>query len=951
MTVTVIIYRIDDTYDDGGWGATTYQADYFIHVLFDNVTKAISVQIRTAGTIDGGSLIASPTTGPNLFYGHNGTSVRIYPVDLNDIYDACDGTTREYINVLPNFPYGGYAFELDSSRCAITPVCDLEFSSLYTTTKASGPSTADGAFTVSASSTNGTIKYSLTPNFDYATETNTTGVFTGLYPGDYVVYAKDPLGCQDTLNVTVEITEVYGVRFRHEFNDNLNNFTHRIDIEERAYAGAVEEVNAGPSPIRVYYKGDPNDPSRTVIPGNAEITLLSEVAGQFQDIFLGDDRKYRVKYYINEGAGLNLFYTGYPVPEFYSEPYISEPFYVTITATDGLGELTNTDFLDANDNNYRGDLSGIKIISEILKKTPLGLSIRSCVDVFETTMDTADSDDPLAQAYVDARLFFTTANGAAKCQTVLDKLLAPFRARIFQSDGYWYIVRLEKSVASSIPYRQFDEDGVYESEDTIAPEVNLGKPEDTDAIIWRDKSQILSFIRNYGFFKITHNLGRDSNLIDEGAFELTDLVEDGNGDLFFKNWNFNIGQTGLSYGYEKVLGGTGAFFAKFNEITSEQANSVLYTRAIPFEAAGGGFIAQDRIKLKFKIAAQVYNVFPWVRVKWQLKVTDLDTDTYYSFYAPQNDISDFETDTDVLNDLYIEKFSGFQDFELGMFHFPVSITNGTIQLLFYFHNHWGRDFDDYADMRDVPTVNEAGKDKRLYFGDTSTIYYKLVRTIEAESEPTRIRPDDYNSLSNPQQWELQEDFALGPNTSIISKWLFDDVQIAFYPFISVDGNYSLIDPPETAVYQEEVSRFIKFDYEKEIYLGDAPEFNNSPNLYKGYFRLSDGTPTNKWRRSGLTTEELYLLEILLNDVKGQMSEPVRKFNGQAIADRVVHYINFLTDYLDSKRYTHTNFEFDAKEFTYTLDLVEVKAGVDGEPPTELGGFKATAFSSGFKIGS
>jgi hypothetical protein len=251
MTVTVLIWRIDDTYDDGGWGASTYQAGYYIHVLFDTVTKALTVQIRTGSTDGGGSLIATPTNGPNLFFGHNGSSTRIFPANLEDLYAACDGTTLDYINQFNNFPYAGYAFQEDAPQCEISPVCDLEFTSNITVVPASGPSTADGGFTVLANSSNGTVKYSLTPNFDYAAETNTTGGFSGLLPDDYVVYAKDPLGCQDTINVRLTITIVYGVRLRHEFTDFTAGFAHRIDIEQRAYAGAIEEVDGGPRPIEI----------------------------------------------------------------------------------------------------------------------------------------------------------------------------------------------------------------------------------------------------------------------------------------------------------------------------------------------------------------------------------------------------------------------------------------------------------------------------------------------------------------------------------------------------------------------------------------------------------------------------------------------------------------------------------------------------------------------------
>jgi hypothetical protein len=508
-------------------------------------------------------------------------------------------------------------------------------------------------------------------------------------------------------------------------------------------------------------------------------------------------------------------------------------------------------------------------------------------------------------------------------------------------------MRNEKAVDSSLPYREFDVNGDYVSNGTINPIVPLTGSGVTGGIKWRDKSQFLSFMRNYGYFELKHTLGKDSNLIDEGGFELTDLVEDGNGDIFFKNWNFNIGQTGVTYGHEQVIGASGAFFAKFHEITSQQNDSVLYTREIPFSISGGGFTTQDRFNIKFKVQAQVYYELPWVRIGWQVKLTDLGTGDFYSFYPPQGDRSDFETNQEVINDLYIDKFNSYESFDLGMFHSGLSIANGKIQVLLYFHNHFGRDFNDYADMRDMPTVDFVGKDKRVYYGDTSTIYYKLVKTIEAESEPTRIRPDDYNIVSNPQQWELQEEFTIGPQTSITSKILIDDFQIGFFPFMSG----GLIDPPESAAYFEESSRFVKSDYFKEVFIGDVPDFNNSSNLYKGYFRLSDGTPTTKWRRAGQDSEELPLLQILLNDLKNQMSGSLRRLSGSVLASTATHYHNAFQDYLNGTKHVPATFTYDLRRATIELNLIQVRTGADGNPPPEAGEFAALEFNNDFKIGA
>jgi hypothetical protein len=262
----------------------------------------------------------------------------------------------------------------------------LEFSSVYTLTDASGPSTPDGTFTGSATSSNGTIRYAIdNPGFDYATG-QTTPVFTGLYSGPHTVYAKDAIGCQDSISFEILVTVLYNVKYRLEFTDTFSESRkdNRMDILERAYSGPVIEICSGATPIVIRYEGDRDDPNVVIVPSNAVIELLVETEGQFNELFQCDDRKYLVNHYVDS----SLYWKGYIVPEFQSEPYLFEPYVLSITASDGLGELKNAAFKDMDKNSYKGDLSCMFIISEILKKTGLPINIRCAVNVFDSGMAT-----------------------------------------------------------------------------------------------------------------------------------------------------------------------------------------------------------------------------------------------------------------------------------------------------------------------------------------------------------------------------------------------------------------------------------------------------------------------------------------------------------------------------------------------------------------------------------
>src|SRR5690606_8369202 len=121
-------------------------------------------------------------------------------------WSRCVGTTLQRISPNNIFPYASIGSTPNASQCQITPVCDLTISDIYSVTPASGPTTADGSLTISATSSNGTIKYSLQEDFNY-NDGQTSPTFTNLYPGDYTVYAKDPIGCTDEINISIPITE------------------------------------------------------------------------------------------------------------------------------------------------------------------------------------------------------------------------------------------------------------------------------------------------------------------------------------------------------------------------------------------------------------------------------------------------------------------------------------------------------------------------------------------------------------------------------------------------------------------------------------------------------------------------------------------------------------------------------------------------------------------------
>jgi hypothetical protein len=962
MTVYVLVYKIVTSYTGswagaGGGSPFTLTDDNYLHVKVDDVANTVAVEYSSSSVPGAGTVYSTGLTeGPNLFFGYDGN---VELLTAEPYYQYCEGTTLHKVGTSSNWPYGTLSWNFNNSECQLAPVCDLDISSLYTITPASGPTTADGAITISATSSNGTIKYSLNPDFDYSTEGQISTTFSGLYPQFYTIYAKDSIGCLDNITFEITVTEVYGVRHRFEYTDMhiLSGKFIRFDIEERAYVGAVSEMcGIERSPLKVRYEGDRDDPNVPFVPSHSIMSIMVETEGQYTHLSTTDDRKYKGKFYIGDDEGsIELYHVGYAIPQFHQEPYLFTPYGLTVKFSDQLGELKNKGFYDLYGNKLKGELKMIKIIAEILKKTSLELNIRCAINVFDENMDQTASDDPLDQAYLDTRIFRTDKDVPLKCDEVISEIMNTFRAQLFQSQGVWWIIRLSDSVGT-FAYREFDANGDYVSNSTFDPVIDLGTPTQIKAgsgAFFINKSQLLQYVKNYGSFSIVNNLKKDGNLIDEGRFESEDIQILGSGNQTFNRWNVLIGQNGVTFGHETVVNGdsTGAFFFDYTNVNSTQADTTVYSDQIPVENAQGA-----KFRFKFQYFVDPAYTVPYVRIAWSLKVHVTTDDSFQWLTYLSNGAIGYSL-TEQKNEIYVSQFNSWQTFDILALTSFAGAPIDYAQIYFYFHNHYNRDYADYTTFRafDLTTVsNPEGLKRMVEDPDGKTAIYESQYSQEAESLPDIVVPDDYHTTTNPVVWKLDKIINLGPGAGLVNRIKLDNVSLAFYPIVQLPTT-QFIDPPETLTYTETVNEFVESAFDVELLIGDMIRFSdefpkNENNLYRSYIRLADGTPTQFWARVGVD-EAKRILQITLEDYIAQFSEPQRKLSGAKITNVVLHFINCLEDTIDNLRYRPMTFEFDVQNAIYTPDMCGVSAGADGEPPLVLGQFDNQQFSTAFNIGS
>ncbi|MEQ4655539.1 hypothetical protein ABN092_22995, partial [Providencia rettgeri] len=130
----------------------------------------------------------------------------------------------------------------------------------------------------------------------------------------------------------------------------------------------TEENLAAKASILLNYEGA-DDKYGALMRSRLSFDLLDADAqdGKFYHLFTGSETQFKVELWTNEDE---LLWQGFLLPDQYSEPYKNGCFFVSMTATDGIGLLRGKD-LGYDSNYYEEDKSVIDFLTACLKSTGL----------------------------------------------------------------------------------------------------------------------------------------------------------------------------------------------------------------------------------------------------------------------------------------------------------------------------------------------------------------------------------------------------------------------------------------------------------------------------------------------------------------------------------------------------------------------------------------------------
>lgn len=239
----------------------------------------------------------------------------------------------------------------------------------------------------------------------------------------------------------------YGVKYRLEFSDDLENGK-KIEILKKNYTSTtVFDIVGGAEPCVISWQGDDNFYS-PIKGSQCTLNFFVTDDTNYDNFYEYDEREYQVKIsYKDASNNYQLFWIGWLVNDQFKEAVTTNPFPITLNAIDGLGTLDSFDMTLYQDS-YTA-LSARQWITSTLDNLDLDLDIYVSQDIFIRNAGSTIYSiyDAMSINPFTLQKDFLGINNA---KHVLEQILKITNARIFQSFGKWYIINNSSYSAQSI---------------------------------------------------------------------------------------------------------------------------------------------------------------------------------------------------------------------------------------------------------------------------------------------------------------------------------------------------------------------------------------------------------------------------------------------------------------------------------------------------------------------
>lgn len=196
--------------------------------------------------------------------------------------------------------------------------------------------------------------------------------------------------------------------------------------------------------------GDSKD-DLLIVGSNLKFDMLSvdDSDGAFIDYFTGDEHRFKTQ--IKNSVDDSIIWQGHILPDLYAEPYKAVNFFVSFTATDGLGRLKGKYLLDEY---YSQEKAVTDILCQILRLTGLDLEL-----YFAPAIENFIEKN-WNKIYIDTENFMES-NKKLDAYKILETILNDTLCVCYQCDNRWYIEGINVRHLRNMVYRKYDAVGNY----------------------------------------------------------------------------------------------------------------------------------------------------------------------------------------------------------------------------------------------------------------------------------------------------------------------------------------------------------------------------------------------------------------------------------------------------------------------------------------------------------
>jgi hypothetical protein len=223
-----------------------------------------------------------------------------------------------------------------------------------------------------------------------------------------------------------------------------------IDTQDASHILSLEYAQADSLLLR--WNGGQDKDSQTIVGSDfmlsMEVNVANATDGHFRHLFTGDETRYKVLLYLTDTPD-TIVWTGFLLPDRYSEPYVSGSFYPKFEAVDGLGRLKGKTLAD---NFYTEENSVIAIIAACLAQTGLELLFNFAPAIQNTTVPDYNAIYLSGTALVKSGKFMD-------CYTILDTLLFDMVCVLYQSENQWWVEGINQRHLGVVNHKQYAADG------------------------------------------------------------------------------------------------------------------------------------------------------------------------------------------------------------------------------------------------------------------------------------------------------------------------------------------------------------------------------------------------------------------------------------------------------------------------------------------------------------